>query len=57
MLLVVLLFLGVLVFQSQLPAWSATRLGQALYVHASHGFYVSTFAQRFLSIFSIKATA
>ncbi len=46
MALVVLLFMAVLVFQSQLPSWSATRLGRALYVHASHGFYLGTIANR-----------
>ncbi len=46
MAVVVLLFLGVLVFQAQLPLWSATRLGRALYVHAYKGFYFVTLANR-----------
>jgi NAD(P)H-quinone oxidoreductase subunit 5 len=42
MVVVALLFLAVLVFQSQLPAW-ASRPGFArLYVHASNGFYLGT---------------
>lgn len=58
MTLVVLLFLAVLVFQSQLPAWSSNRLGRALYVHASHGFYVGALWRRLItSIHSKNATA
>jgi NAD(P)H-quinone oxidoreductase subunit 5 len=57
MLLVVLLFLGVLVLQSQLPAWSGTRLGRAFYVHASHGFYLGAFANRFVNALTQKVTA
>jgi NAD(P)H-quinone oxidoreductase subunit 5 len=57
MALVVLLFLAVLVFQSQLPSWSATRLGRALYVHASQGFYLGTFANRVTRTLSGKVTA
>jgi NAD(P)H-quinone oxidoreductase subunit 5 len=42
MVVVALLFLAVLVFQSQLPTW-ASRPGFArLYVHASNGFYLGT---------------
>lgn len=46
MALVVLLFLAVLILQSQLPAWSLTRLGRRLYVHASQGFYLGAIANR-----------
>jgi NAD(P)H-quinone oxidoreductase subunit 5 len=56
MLLVALLFLGVLVFQSQLPAWSGTRFGRALYVHASHGFYLGTLANRIVAALAPKPT-
>ena len=44
--LIVLLFMAVLIVQSQLPAWSATRLGRKLYVHASQGFYLGALANR-----------
>lgn len=44
--LIVLLFMAVLVLQSQLPAWSVSPLGQKLYVHASQGFYLGTLANR-----------
>jgi NAD(P)H-quinone oxidoreductase subunit 5 len=46
MALVAALFLAVLVIQSQLPSWSSTRLGRALYVHASQGFYLGPLANR-----------
>jgi NAD(P)H-quinone oxidoreductase subunit 5 len=46
MALVVLLFMGVLVLQSQLPSWSETRLGRSFYVHASQGFYLGAIANR-----------
>lgn len=46
MALVALAFLGVLLLQSQLPAWSTTRKGRSFYVHASHGFYLGTLANR-----------
>lgn len=46
MALVALAFLVVLVLQSQLPTWSATRFGRSFYVHASHGFYLGTLANR-----------
>ncbi len=46
MALVVVLFMGMLILQSQLPSWSATRLGRAFYVHASQGFYLSAIANR-----------
>jgi NAD(P)H-quinone oxidoreductase subunit 5 len=44
--LVGLAFMAVLVMQSQLPNWSGSRLGRKLYVHASHGFYLSTIFNR-----------
>ncbi len=56
MLLVALLFLAVLVSQSQLPAWSSTRLGRALYVHASQGFYLGTLANRCVTTLNHKVT-
>jgi NAD(P)H-quinone oxidoreductase subunit 5 len=46
MILVALLFLAVLVFQSQLPAWAARPSFQRLYVHASNGFYLGTLFNR-----------
>ena len=46
MALVVLLFMAVLILQSQLPGWSATRLGRACYVHASQSFYLGQLANR-----------
>ena len=55
MLLVVLLFLAVLVLQSQLPAWSSSRPGGALYVHASQGFYLGTLANRLVGDLKHKA--
>ncbi len=53
--LVGLLFLAVLIFQSQMPVWSATRWGRWLYVHASHGFYLGTLANRFTHRFFARA--
>jgi NAD(P)H-quinone oxidoreductase subunit 5 len=55
--LVVLLFMAVLVFQSQLPVWSATQLGRSLYVHASQGFYLGTIANRVTLALSGKSAA
>jgi NAD(P)H-quinone oxidoreductase subunit 5 len=46
MVLVALLFLAVLVFQSQLPSWAARPAFQRLYVHASNGFYLGTLFNR-----------
>ena len=46
MALVVLLFMAVLIMQSQLPNWSATRLGRTFYVHASQAFYLGQLANR-----------
>lgn len=46
MILVGIAFMGILILQSQLPAWSVTRLGRAFYVHASHGFYLGTLFNR-----------
>ncbi len=56
MALIVLLFMAVLVIQSQLPVWSATRLGRKLYVHASQGFYLGAIANR-LSLALMRKTA
>lgn len=44
--LIGVLFLGVLVFQSQLPALSGNALVRRLYVHAFRGFYLGTWANR-----------
>ena len=41
-----LLFLAVLIFQSQLPAWAARPAFAKLYVHASNGFYLGTLFNR-----------
>ena len=46
MALVGLAFMAVLVMQSQLPHWSHRAWGRKLYVHASHGFYLSTIFNR-----------
>ena len=40
------LFLGVLVFQSQLPAWASRPAFARIYVHASNGFYLGTLFSR-----------
>lgn len=57
MALIVLLFMAVLVLQSQLPAWSASRLGRAFYVHASQGFYLGTIANRLTLALTRKSHA
>lgn len=57
MALVALLFLGLIVLQTRLLAWSATRIGQLFYVHASQGFYVGTLARRALQALNQKLTA
>ncbi|MFN0079409.1 MAG: NADH-quinone oxidoreductase subunit L [Prosthecobacter sp.] len=44
--LVALLFLAVLVFQSQLPAWASRPAFARFYVHASNGFYLGTLFSR-----------
>jgi len=55
MILVGLAFMAVLILQAQLPAWSMTTLGRKVYVHASHGFYVSTIFNRLtLAVFRKK---
>ena len=46
MFFVALLFLTVLIFQSQLPAWASHPAFARLYVHASNGFYVGTLLNR-----------
>lgn len=56
MILVVLLFMGLLVFQAQLPLWSASRLGRSLYVHAHKGFYFITFANRIVLALTPRST-
>jgi NAD(P)H-quinone oxidoreductase subunit 5 len=57
MALIVLLFMAMLVLQSQLPSWSATQLGRAFYVHASQGFYLSAIANRLTLALTKKAAA
>jgi len=56
MILIGLLFMGVLVFQSQLPSWSSTRWGKALYVQVSQGFYLGLLANRFTRAIFGKST-
>lgn len=48
MAVVALLFLGVLVFQSQLPLWSTHPAVARFYVHASNGFYLGTHFARLI---------
>ena len=55
MAVVVLLFMAVLILQSQLPGWSATKLGRAFYVHASQGFYLGQIANRLTIALSGKS--
>jgi len=43
------LFLLVLIVQTELPAWTNRRLFQAIYVHARNGFYFNTLANRFVA--------
>lgn len=54
MVLIGLLFMAVLTFQSQLPAWSATRVGKSLYVHSQHGFYLGDLADRLAEILKLR---
>ncbi|MCP5559892.1 MAG: hypothetical protein H7A55_19245 [Verrucomicrobiaceae bacterium] len=56
MALVVMLFMAVLILQSMLPSWSATRLGRAFYVHSSQGFYLGTIANRLTLALTGKPT-
>ncbi len=53
---VTLLFTALLVLQWQWPVWASTKAGRALYVHASHGFYLGTFANR-LTLASMRPRA
>lgn len=48
MTLVTLLFLAVLIFQAQIPAWGTHPRLSRLYVHASNGFYFGTYLNRFI---------
>jgi len=50
--LIGLLFLAVLVFQSQLPLWASRPAFARLYVHASNGFYLGTLLGRLTRKFS-----
>lgn len=45
-LLILLLFIGTLILQVQLPQWEKNPLCFSLYVHARNGFYFSTLANR-----------
>ena len=55
MLLTGFLFFCVLIFQSQLPAWPASRWFQRLYVHASQGAYLGTWANLITARFYQKS--
>lgn len=55
--LIGLAFLGILVMQSQLPHWSARPWGRKLYVHASHGFYLSTLFNRLTMALFAKSSS
>jgi NAD(P)H-quinone oxidoreductase subunit 5 len=44
-----ILFLIVLIFQTQLPAWSSHPLCRAFYVHSRNGFYFTTLANRLVA--------
>jgi NAD(P)H-quinone oxidoreductase subunit 5 len=46
MAILLLLFLFVLVVQTELPAWAGQPFFQAIYVHARNGFYFNTLANR-----------
>ena len=45
-LLILLLFIGTLILQVQLPQWEKSPLCAAIYVHARNGFYFTTLANR-----------
>lgn len=45
---IALLFLAVLVMQAQIPAWSQSAPGQKIYLYASNGFYIGTWANRLM---------
>ena len=45
-LVILLLFIGTLILQVQLPQWEKTPLCSAIYVHARNGFYFTTLANR-----------
>ncbi|MDB6034685.1 MAG: dehydrogenase [Verrucomicrobiales bacterium] len=46
---ILLLFLLVLIGQTELPQWGQKPLFRALYVHARNGFYFNTLANRFVA--------
>jgi NAD(P)H-quinone oxidoreductase subunit 5 len=53
-----LLFLVVLVVQTELPAWTNRPFFQAIYVHARNGFYFNTLANRLVAtIWPVKKTS
>lgn len=47
--LVLVLFVGVLLFQAQLPAWSSRPWMKRLYVQALNGFYLGQYANRWIA--------
>jgi NAD(P)H-quinone oxidoreductase subunit 5 len=53
-----LLFLVVLVLQTELPQWANRPFIQAFYVHARNGFYFNTLANRTVAaLWSVKTIA
>jgi NAD(P)H-quinone oxidoreductase subunit 5 len=48
--LVLVLFLLVLVLQTELPQWANRPFIQSLYVHARNGFYFNTLANRAIAV-------
>lgn len=56
MVAVVVLFMAMLIFQAQLPLWSSTRVGRALYVHAHKGFYFVSLANRIVLALTPRTT-
>ena len=46
MILLLVLFFAIIIFQSLIPWWSRRTFFQALYVHARNGFYFNTLANR-----------
>jgi NAD(P)H-quinone oxidoreductase subunit 5 len=56
--LVLVLFLAVLLVQTEIPQWANRPFFQALYVHARNGFYLNTLANRAVAaIWPVKSSA
>ena len=55
--LVLLAFAALHLLQSRLPVWTRSEMGRALYVHASNGFYIGSFADRLISKLLPERTA